>query len=494
MRVSHTLLTKSLVPSYDGLGSDNIAGAAPPPFYKAAFYLETMLNVKNTGYTTIMLCYDRHQHLLELAEALDKAGMLTNNGEYLYIVIQDAAPPHEINSVYQYTSPSSSLGKLLHGAIVLSALDGYTWNPQQDKLLTAWRSQGHELANVANAKSPGYNNNDNNQTEDSAVPSSSSLPSYPPLSSSSSQIDSKERNFKYFQADGATYFQSSIPYVGSSFVYDSVMAIGFGTCLQEARETLGVGPPPKRRPPPRPGFESDGPENESSLAADEKNDNSTTVVVSKPPDDPNLVFGLPPYRLNNHQRDYLTPFVGAITDIDIPFGASGKIQFSTDRKYRSRETLVMGAYSIRYNPDSLEWEAVLASIRGSDLTWNETSSYVYNAGSTEPPSTTLKIQEENYLTTWVRAFGFFLLCIAWLVGLVCILSVYVLRETIAIRTAQPFFLILVCVGSMTTSATIFTLSFDEGQGWDNDALSRARTLSPWLFFLGHTKWPELPSN
>ena len=92
--------------------------------------------------------------------------------------------------------------------------------------------------------------------------------------------------------------------------------------------------------------------------------------------------------------------------------------------------------------------------------------------------------EENYLSPGVRAIGLVLMVIAWVLGLAALIGLYVFDKDPVVQRAQPFFLKMLCYGSVLTSSAIFTLSWDEGAGWSDRQLDTACAMTPWFFFVG----------
>lgn len=81
--------------------------------------------------------------------------------------------------------------------------------------------------------------------------------------------------------------------------------------------------------------------------------------------------------------------------------------------------------------------------------------------------------------------GFVLLGVAWLQALGCMVFVWYLRDFAWVKAAQPPFLQLLCIGSIITSSSIFTLSWDESHGWNDSQLDIACAITPWFFFIGN---------
>jgi gamma-aminobutyric acid type B receptor len=81
--------------------------------------------------------------------------------------------------------------------------------------------------------------------------------------------------------------------------------------------------------------------------------------------------------------------------------------------------------------------------------------------------------------------GLSIFTFTWLVALAAIVAVMCLRKDPIVQGAQPFFLIAIFVGSMITSAAIFTLSWDDQSGVSVEVLDVACMATQWTFFIGH---------
>ena len=158
---------------------------------------------------------------------------------------------------------------------------------------------------------------------------------------------------------------------------------------------------------------------------------------------------------------------------------------------RTVDGLIFGAYNIRrvaVDPDTgkAKYQAVLTSIWSQqDEAWQdvEGTSFIYRSGSTKPPFPVIVAEVTNYLEE-VRIIGLCLFGVSLLISLAGVASVWLLRNDDIVRRSQPTFLALLCLGSVLMSASIFTLSWDEGAGWTDDQLDAACQATPWFFFVG----------
>ena len=115
----------------------------------------------------------------------------------------------------------------------------------------------------------------------------------------------------------------------------------------------------------------------------------------------------------------------------------------------------------------------------------EGESFLFRSGSTEAPKTSRVFYEQHFLQDGVRVFGLTLMVIAWIIAIVGAILVIWLRNDEAMKTTQPPFVLVLCVGSLLLSATIYVLSFDEGTGHTDSQLDIMCGLAPWFFFGGH---------
>jgi hypothetical protein len=173
-------------------------------------------------------------------------------------------------------------------------------------------------------------------------------------------------------------------------------------------------------------------------------------------------------------------------------GASGPVSFGRENvKGRNPGDIMLGLYNIHPKPVKKEtgkrsYTAVLASTYLEERGWKDVSGakLLFRDGSSTAPGVFRKYFNENYISSSVRAVGLILMSIAWLLALMSIVLVGWLRKDPIVQRAQPFFMQILCFGSIIMSAAIFTLSFDEGAGWTDKQLDIACTLFPWFFFTG----------
>jgi gamma-aminobutyric acid type B receptor len=111
--------------------------------------------------------------------------------------------------------------------------------------------------------------------------------------------------------------------------------------------------------------------------------------------------------------------------------------------------------------------------------------FVYRDDRTVPPDLLRDTPEQNYLSQGLRVFGLTLMSFAMFLAVVCFLWIYWKREHHVLRASQPHFLYVICFGAFAQAWAIFTISFDESEGWTPSQLSKACMATPWLVSLGH---------
>ena len=130
----------------------------------------------------------------------------------------------------------------------------------------------------------------------------------------------------------------------------------------------------------------------------------------------------------------------------------------------------------------------MTSSKNGNDDWTDVQgeNFIYKDGTSTPPVVQQEIKNENYLSPWVRIIGFSLMGLTMALGIGYSIFVLVKWNDRAIAPTQPQFILLLFVGAVIMSSSIFTLSFDESYGWDDGQLDVACVMAPWLFFLGHT--------
>jgi hypothetical protein len=418
---------------------------------------ETLLYVKNSGPKTIFLNTKSAASSSAMeyrAQAMERLGMLQD--DYLYILSPELAPSDLVSEFYEEQEPGSPLDKLLSGALIFDMMDGYRVSPDTDPFLSAWRRRTSKHVDQLNDM-------------------------YAPF-----MRDGDGDDETYFVAE-SDYFQTQTPANSASLVYDAIITVGIGGCheLEASSNTSTM-------VQSRPTFPIQGQENNTE-EADEfgPTDETTNSMASGPnqPFSPSTIGGPPPQSVNDGLLD--RPHELGMRNSEF-HGASGRVKFGKEGRVRDSDDTTVGLYNIRpkeVNPESgkRSYEDVLTSLWNAESGWNDVPgmSFVYRDGTTVAPTVLRQPIEANYLSPGMRAIGLVLMSSVWIIGLFCMVSIYSFKNETVLTRAQPFFLQVLCVASILSSVSIYTISWDEGAGWSDKQLDKACMLTPWFFFVAH---------
>jgi hypothetical protein len=92
---------------------------------------------------------------------------------------------------------------------------------------------------------------------------------------------------------------------------------------------------------------------------------------------------------------------------------------------------------------------------------------------------------QNYLRSSFRVAGLCMMSFTMVGAVMIAVWVYDNRNHRVLLASQPTFLYIIVAGAIIQSATVVTLSFDEGAGWSEDRLTRLCNFFPWLFTVGY---------
>lgn len=377
--------------------------------------LDILARVKKRGYRTIVVAMEIYYlELPFLADAAEALGM--NNGEYVWIF----HPNFEMESIYNLINapqeimqkrglPSfANVTKLLQGSTLLQPVEPYQYLGDEDLFWQSWKS-----------KDAAFVERLNNYTIHNSIVNAE---------------ESKEQATPDF-------FQVHPPQLGTSYLYDAILAIGIGACAAHAGQTSG----------------------------------SEISGVSH---------------------------VKAIHSSQFQ-GATGRIQF--DAKYgrntRNPKTATMGVFNLYpLNNDtssttthSFEDAFVLTKIvtglssAGTPKErWEQVGpALTYANGLTTPPELLRDAPEQNYLSKGFQIFGLALMAINVTSALACLVWVLLHWNCRVVRAAQPYFLVLLLLGAAVSSLCILGHSFDENSGFSTETLDKLCMMGPWLATVGH---------
>jgi len=442
---------------------------------------ERVLEAKNYGYKTILLALGTPSELMDFAEALHMQGMLEDK-EYLYVLLEEAVSLDSIEQIYDHQKAGSPIDRLLNGALVISRTDKFALESHHnqanevqdsktatsitDPFLKSWKAQNASMVERLNE-----------------------LVAVALKKSSKKTLDKK--GSPLFQAP-PSFFEDAIPAALSSYVFDSVMAVGIGACRQQRERQSG------RPETNHSGFTfpmNDTADDDAFVAASaqEPSPGDDRLLQKEMEESAQTAYSPTSETQNDFQRAILK---SSFT------GASGLVSFQAgptrDRdaeRYRDADGILVGAYNIRpssqVNEDGLRtYQIVLTDytfVTGGEAKWTKGPevNFLYRDGTTVAPTLLRHIVEENYLSPFVQAMGLVLFASAAGFSAVALASLWYFRKDGPVLAAQPPFLALLCAGALLMSTAIFTLSWDESFGWSNTSLSIACSLTPWFFFAGH---------
>ncbi|CAB9518514.1 Gamma-aminobutyric acid (GABA) B receptor [Seminavis robusta] len=193
---------------------------------------KTVEKVHRTGIKTVLLALDDPADLANnYAVALQEQGMFTKDNIYLLLEEAVGTSDDSLAEIFGMQEPNSPIDNLLNGAVVISAAERVVNDDteQEDPFMTAWKTQNASMVEYLNELAP---------------------------------VDDTTGE-KLFQAE-PSYFQDTKPEPMASFIYDSVMAAGFGACAYNGEK------PPRpqeegqqqQRPPQLPEVEEEVPPQE----------------------------------------------------------------------------------------------------------------------------------------------------------------------------------------------------------------------------------------
>jgi len=187
-------------------------------------------------------------------------------------------------------------------------------------------------------------------------------------------------------------------------------------------------------------------------------------------------------------------------------GVSGRVAFDAQTRLRDFTTFQYQVYNLRVskersNDTHIRFEAPLAAkIQGltvNSFLYNDSSNNNNNSGSFVfadnstllPPALTPLDPNEydlNMIPVGVQIYGCLLAGLVMLVSVVLIAWTIRMRKLFVIRSAQPVFLVPICVGTFLMASATFPLSLQAKDEMEAQArhLDTACVLAPWLVYVG----------
>lgn len=92
--------------------------------------------------------------------------------------------------------------------------------------------------------------------------------------------------------------------------------------------------------------------------------------------------------------------------------------------------------------------------------------------------------EDNLLSSGILFFGYFIMCLCWIIGFTLIAWVVQNRSDPIVRLAQTEYLLLILCGAVISSSSILAFSFQAGTDDDTTAATRGCLAAPFLYTIG----------
>lgn len=367
---------------------------------------EDLRVLKRGGIRTIFLSADYREprSLVKIATVMEDLGML--DGDYQYVLYEDSIRPDDIGFLFghELEKPDAPLRKLIHGAGWMSEVDPFAMDAEDSTFVSDWRNVDMGALNWPKRATP---------------------------------VD--------------RWAPNEMPTRHSSFVYDSIIAMGLAKCQEIQQQP-------------------------QQSASEEKDQEGSRQLLKK--------------KEEKQKKPPATEHIQQILEMEPFQGASGTVAFETNDKeerYRLFDGITVAMFNFRTTKYSSVVETPISYVlpAGSQEWQGTGAGFVFANDQTERSYPEFVVAEENYLGDGAFCTGMALFAIGLVSGLGFLAAVTYLEKEGPIRMAQPRFLQLICLGSLMETFSVFTLSFDEGRGWDQESLNAACMATAWLFFLGH---------
>lgn len=170
-------------------------------------------------------------------------------------------------------------------------------------------------------------------------------------------------------------------------------------------------------------------------------------------------------------------------------GASGRLKVDAITGTRDYTTLTFTLYNLQPSQasdiDTAKFNVVPINVY-TNGNWStiENRNFIYSGGGTETPRSLPDPDvEENFIGTTGRSIGYTLLGIVVVLSLTALAWLIWFRNQRVVRSSQPLFLLMVCMGAIMMASTIIPLSFEETVT-DETGLNAACMVAPWLYLSG----------
>lgn len=170
-------------------------------------------------------------------------------------------------------------------------------------------------------------------------------------------------------------------------------------------------------------------------------------------------------------------------------GASGRLKIDAATGTRDYTTLTFTLYNVQLSEasdtDTAKFNVVPTNVY-TNGSWStiESRHFIYSGGgSATPQSLPDPGVDKNYIGTTGRSIGYTLFGIVIGLSLMALAWLIWFRNQRVVRSSQPLFLLMVCMGAVMMASSIIPLSFEEAVT-DESSLSAACMAAPWLYLSG----------
>lgn len=172
-------------------------------------------------------------------------------------------------------------------------------------------------------------------------------------------------------------------------------------------------------------------------------------------------------------------------------GASGRNLISPETGTRNFTTIAFAMWNVRISKDAdEEGYSIIEYVPSNnfdDNSWHVIpgNNFEYADGTLTPPHSIPPVNfDYNYIGLGSRLVSYVFVGIVMLGAIICGVWTLAYWNDVVVNSAQPLYLILVCVGSFTMVSTILPLGLQETVVSSTNGLDIACMAVPWLYFVG----------
>lgn len=173
-------------------------------------------------------------------------------------------------------------------------------------------------------------------------------------------------------------------------------------------------------------------------------------------------------------------------------GATGYVKIDPETAARSYQGITFTVYNlIADDPDPVGNVQFRAHVSSTiDLASNKIKvdvPFIYAGGTTETPLSLPPLEEtDNLVPQGILIFGYVVCSLLMLTTLYWLCWTTKYRKRRVVKSAQPLFLAMLCVGVLLMASSIIPLSFQDGSFLSQESLDVACMATPYLLSVGFT--------